>query len=73
MALYGAKKDYLSYRDVNNQKFSVSDIIPLVNTAWDQIVARVDSSRKAIFKRGWNPLIYVLQDNPDLIRTNRLD
>jgi hypothetical protein len=44
-----------------------------VNTEWDKSFARVDSSRKAILKRGWNPLNYVLLDHPDLIQTNSVE
>ena len=32
------------------------EIIPLLNTAWEQSFERVLSNRKAIADRGWNPL-----------------
>jgi hypothetical protein len=38
------------------QSMSRSDMIPLVKYAWERSFARVESTRKAIAKRGWNPL-----------------
>jgi hypothetical protein len=73
MALYRAKKEYLTYRDIDDQKFVVTDIIPLINTAWAKSFAKVDSSRKAILRRGWNPLNYVLLDHPELNKPNQTD
>jgi hypothetical protein len=68
--LYKVKKNYLTFRDIDDQKFVPMDIIPLVNTAWAKSFARVDSSRKEILKRGWNPLNYVLLDHPELNKTD---
>jgi hypothetical protein len=67
-AIYKAKRDYLRFRDINNQKFLPTDIVPLVNTAWDKSFAKVQSSRRAIMDRGWNPLNYALLTNPALSR-----
>ena len=31
------------------------DIVPMVNFAWKNSFGRVDSNKKAIYERGWNP------------------
>jgi hypothetical protein len=68
MALTKAKRYYLSFRD--EKKFVPSDIIALVNIAFPQSFGKKENARKAILKRGWNPLNYVLLDHPKLIRTD---
>ena len=37
-----------------------SDIMPIINYAWDQSFVRIDESKKAISDRGWAPLNYNL-------------
>ena len=37
-----------------------TDIIPIVNYAWEKSFARVDLNLKAIISRGWNPMNYHL-------------
>jgi hypothetical protein len=54
-AIYKAKRDYLRFWYINNQKFVPTDIVTLVNTAWDKSFAKVQSSRSAIMATGWNP------------------
>jgi hypothetical protein len=66
MALYKAKRNYLTYRDVSDQQFVPTNIIALVKTAWKDSFACVRQLRKAIMQWGWNPLNYVLLDNPAL-------
>jgi hypothetical protein len=41
-----------------------------VNIAFPQSFGRKENARKAILKRGWNPLNYVLLDHPKLIRSD---
>jgi hypothetical protein len=64
-ALYRSKREYLQYKTVHN--FTPTNIIPLVNMAWERSFARSENARKAIRKRGWFPLNYVLLDHPVLI------
>jgi hypothetical protein len=46
-----------------------TDIIPLVNYAWDLSFALVDSNKKAIWERGWCPLNRNLLLHPSLRET----
>uniref|UniRef100_A0A7S4UP82 Uncharacterized protein n=1 Tax=Paramoeba aestuarina TaxID=180227 RepID=A0A7S4UP82_9EUKA len=46
-----------------------TDIIPLINLAWDQSFAKVRSNRKAISDRGWNPLNRALLTHPVILKT----
>jgi hypothetical protein len=46
-----------------------SDIVRIVNIAWQKSFARVDTNLKAIAERGWGPLNYVLLDHPELQET----
>jgi hypothetical protein len=69
IALWKEKRKYLrEKRLAGMNNFSPTDIIPLVNTAWDKSFARVPTARKAIQKRGWYPLNYRLLDDPNLIQ-----
>jgi hypothetical protein len=47
-----------------------SDIVRIVNIAWDKSFSRVDTNLKAIAERGWGALNYVLMDHPELQETN---
>lgn len=44
-----------------------TDIIPIVNQAWKKSFARLECVKKAIVRRGWNPLNYALMTNPKLV------
>jgi hypothetical protein len=68
IALNKAKREYMKLKPWNNKKWLPTDIIPLINMAWVKSFARVDTARKAIIKRGWYALNYVLLDHPGLIR-----
>jgi hypothetical protein len=46
-----------------------SDIVPIVNYAWHESFARVQSNKRAIAKRGWNPLNKGLLTNPEVMKT----
>ena len=40
---------------IDPPQLTATDIIPLVNKAWNASFARVDSNKKAIAERGWGP------------------
>ena len=61
---YKAKREYLKDKDDNEKKFYPTDVVPLVNTAWEKSFARSDQTKKAVMERGWSPLNYVLLDHP---------
>ena len=46
-----------------------TDIIPIINYAWERSFARVDSSKKAISDRGWGPLNYNLLTHNQILPT----
>ena len=58
LELTRAKKKYLLAR--GSPKFEPTDIIPLVNTAFQASFANEKSVKRAIARRGWNPLNYKL-------------
>ena len=63
IALSKIKKKILTQRldlMMNKPDLSATDIIPMVNYAWDQSFVRVDKNLKAIQDRGWGPLNYAL-------------
>jgi hypothetical protein len=70
MALAKAKRKYLTFRDTENKKFVPTDVIPLVNMAWERSFARSTPAKHAIIQRGWSPLNYVLLDHPKLRRVD---
>jgi hypothetical protein len=67
MNLTKAKREYIRLKPLNKRKFSPTDCIPLINSAWERSFAKVEYAKKAILQRGWNPLNYVLLDHPKLI------
>jgi hypothetical protein len=46
-----------------------SDIVPIVNNAWKQSFARVGPNKRAISRRGWQPLNRGLLQNPEVLKT----
>ena len=46
-----------------------TDLMPLINIAWDKSFARNHQNKKAIVDRGWNHLNYNLLTEPDLRAT----
>jgi hypothetical protein len=46
-----------------------SDIVRIVNVAWQKSFTRVDTNKRAIAARGWGPLNYILLDHPELQET----
>jgi hypothetical protein len=52
---------------VLDQKVVPTNIILLMNTAWERSFAQVASSQKAIFEQGWSPSTYALLKHPSLV------
>ena len=53
-----AKERLLEFKSIHRQpkRFGPTDVIPIVNYSWDRSMAKVESNKKAIAERGWNPL-----------------
>ena len=49
--------------------FRPTNLMPLINIAWEKSFARIHQNKKAIVERGWNPLNYNLLTEPDLRAT----
>jgi len=58
-----------SHEQISSLSIQPTDIIPLVNKAWDASFARVDSNKKAIAERGWFPYNRALLLHPDIRST----
>ena len=43
-----------------------TDIIPMIRYAWNNSFARIDTNKRAIAERGWNPLNRALLLHPDI-------
>ena len=43
-----------------------TNIVPIVNMAWDSSFVNVENNMVAIKERGWNPLNYLLLDSDDI-------
>jgi hypothetical protein len=67
IALTRFKRELLAIITGRTCRFVQTDIIPLVRKAWDASFAKSKSAKKAIAKRGWNPLNYRLLDHPNLL------
>jgi hypothetical protein len=67
IALTKAKLLYLDSKPENIKAFKPTDVIPLINMAWEQSFGRTESAKKAILERGWLVLNYVLLDDKRLI------
>jgi hypothetical protein len=52
---------------LKKSNFEMSDIIPLVRTAWKGSFAIAKNAKTAIAERGWNPLNYALLHHPALV------
>ncbi len=50
-------------------KIEQHDVAGLVHSAWLHFFAKVESSKRPIAERGWNPLTYNLLDHRELNRT----
>lgn len=71
MALTRAKEDLLS-ENANmcvDAKLQNYDVIPLINSVWDQRFARGESNANDGANRGCNPLKYILRNLPEIRAT----
>lgn len=59
------------YKAKNGKRLQKTDIIPIINKSWMGSYGNVQSARKAIALRGWNPLNYALLTNKDLLQIFR--
>ena len=72
MAITKAKQNLLEMKDsigMQNAGMIDTDLMPLINEAWEKSFARVDKNRNAIADRGWNPLNKALLLDPTLRST----
>ena len=71
IAFTKAKQDLLKFKikKMTDSSLRPTDLIPLINIAWNASFARKDINKKAIAARGWNPLNYHLLMDPDLRAT----
>ena len=62
------KRDRLKRKkELGFKSLSVFDVVLIVKEAWKDSFARVDSNKKALCERGWNPLNYALLTDESLI------
>jgi len=69
IAIANAKKQILEKRldmYLDSPGIYSTDIMIIVNDAWEQSFARVDLNKKAISDRGWGPLNYNLLNNEEI-------
>ncbi|KAI2506247.1 hypothetical protein MHU86_8182 [Fragilaria crotonensis] len=71
MALTKHKRNLLRRKEECRSEFAIEkiDIVYLVHQAWLQSFARVESNKKAIADRGWNPLTYNCLLHPEILAT----
>lgn len=53
------------------ENFDQTDIVPLVKKAFEKSFGNTAAAKKAVIKRGWNPLTYSLLDHPQIIKRKR--
>ena len=71
-AFVKAKRKMYSQKRGEKKVFYSSDIIPLINSAWERSFARSTLARHAIAERGWGPLTYNLLLHPCVRREGSL-
>ena len=71
--IYKFKQSMYDCKPEGKRGFKDSDIIPIVNHAFDKSFGKIDSVKKAIAHRGWNPLNYCLLTAPDIAATKNKD
>ena len=69
--MYKAKEKLLTFRRSMGLSLDMNrkDIIPLVNRAWNESFAVVETNRNAIEERGWNPMNAALLNHPAIVST----
>lgn len=67
MVVTKAKEELLKIKEkMPPLSFGPTDIIPIVNKAWAVSFGNSKNGKKALAKRGWNPLIMALLKNRDV-------
>ena len=68
MALTKAKRELLDKKEAACLPFQIekTDIISIVNTAWDKSFANAATNRVVICERGWRPLNYNALNHPEI-------
>lgn len=72
IAFARAKQDLLQFKInkmTQDSSLRPTDLMPLINIAWERSFARVEQNKRAIVERGWNPLNYNLLTNSELRAT----
>ena len=76
IALTKAKQDLLDFKlkkMTEDQYLKPTDLMPLINKAWNASFARKHKNLQAIADRGWNPLNYNLLTMPEIRATMTKD
>ena len=75
MALTKHKRNLLTRKEECRLEFAIEkvDVVYLVHQAWLDSFARVQSNKKAIAERGWNPLTYNCLLHPEILATKYKD
>jgi hypothetical protein len=69
MGLTNAKNLIYAAKPNDMKKWLVSDMIPILNRAFQISFGMVDKALKAIIDRGWGTLNYALLEHEDKART----
>lgn len=71
IAISRAKQDLVQKKESLGLPPSLvdTDMMPLINMAWQQSFAKISSNKRAIADRGWNPLNRAILTNDDLRAT----
>lgn len=70
MLLNKSKMEYLKHR-CGEMKCRMTYVIPLVSMSWEESFGRADRAKRAIGRRGWGPLNYILLDHVKLFRHDK--
>jgi len=76
IALTKAKQDLLDFKlkkMTEDQYLKPTDLMPLINKAWNASFARKNKNLQAIADRGWNPLNYNILTMPEIRATMTMD
>ena len=76
IALTKAKQDLLDFKltkMTQDQYLKPTDLMPLINKAWNASFARKNKNLQAIADRGWNPLNYNILTMPEIRATMAKD
>ena len=62
---------YKRDHNIRNTNLEKTDIVPIVNYAWKQSFAKVESNKKAIRERGWKPLNRMLLVHDEVVKSEQ--